>query len=287
MSENDTSRETAQKREAGGGAIIPAPEPTAAMYPSGGVPAPAGPALPHERCPHCGAVTFIERASSLRFVCGICGKARVPVDDPTIKRSEAGVEALARATAARNAALSWTVAGTVLGGFSVLSFIVLVTVLTFIAPGLIATLAAIAASATPMAFAVAGFLRATRKRAEIAPALEEGWAEVGGEVVRALHEQGRDVSIESISKLMRTNTDQAEHLLAQLSAKGLVRSRIDDSGLHFELAHAGPARVAAELGAASSSERDAEYDREEAATQEAAREANAEQKLAARYGEPR
>jgi hypothetical protein len=211
----------------------------------------------------------------------------VPVDDAGIKRTDVGVEALARATAARNAALSWTVAGAVLGAFSVLSFVVLATVLTFITPGMVATLAAFAASATPMAFAIAGFLRATRKRAEVGPALEEGWAQVGGEVARALHEQGREVSIDSIAKLMRVSSDQAEHLLAQLSAKGLVRSRVDDSGLHFELTHAGPARVAGELGAASESDRDAEFDRDQAATQEAEHEADAEKKLAARYGEPR
>jgi hypothetical protein len=232
-------------------------------------------------------VTFIERASSLRFVCGICGKARVPIDDPSIKRTGAGVDALARATAARNAALSWTVAGTVLGAFSVLSFIVLATVLTFIVPGLVATLAAIAAAATPMAFAIAGFLRATKKRAEVAPALEEGWAEVAAELVQALHAQGREVSIESIAKLTRTSTDQAEHLLAQLSAKGLVRSRVDDSGLHFELTHA-PPRAEGALGAAqSATDREAEFARDEAAAEEAANEAKAEEKLAAKYGEPR
>ncbi|MFO0661643.1 MAG: hypothetical protein U0165_17690 [Polyangiaceae bacterium] len=215
--------------------IIPAPEPTAAMYPSGTAPAPAGPALPHERCPHCGSVTFIERSSSLRQVCGICGKARVPIDDPSIKRSDAGVSALARASAARNTALLWTVAGSVLAGFSVLSFVVLAVVLSYIAPGIVATLAAIAASGVPMAIAVAGFFKATRKRAEIAPALEEGWTEVAAELVKGLHSQGREVSIETLAKLTRSTNEQAEHLLASLSARGLVRSRVDDSGLRFEV----------------------------------------------------
>lgn len=97
-------------------------------------------------------------------MCGVCGKARVPTEGLTLERSGDELDALRRATAARNATFAWGSMAMVSGGFGVLSFMVLAMVLAFASPGFVATAAAIMAAAVPMIIAVFALLRTQQRK---------------------------------------------------------------------------------------------------------------------------
>lgn len=200
--------------------------------PALGNPAPRPGPSPHERCPHCGNVAVIERSTSLKFVCGVCGKARVPIDDPTLERRFGERDALARATTARNASRVWAAISATSGAFSIVSLLFLALAVAFASPPLLATIVAALAALTPLAFAIWGRGRAREHEAALAPALEEGWAAAASEVVEA---RG-DVSAEALAKLLRVEGAWAERVHASLGAQPGVRARVreDDAALSFE-----------------------------------------------------
>ncbi len=197
-----------------------------------GNPAPRPGPSPHERCPHCGNTAVLERSTSLKFVCGVCGKARVPIDDPKLERRFDEREALARATTARNASRVWTAISATSGAFSLVSMMFLALAVAFAKPPLLAAALAALAALTPLAFAVWGRRRGLVHQAALAPALEEGWAAAAREVVEA---RG-DVSAEALAKLLRVDGAWAERVHVSLGAQPGVRARVrdDDAALSFE-----------------------------------------------------
>lgn len=185
----------------------------------------------YEKCPHCGNTTLIEPSSSLRFQCGICGKARVPVDLPDFERSDGEIPALARASAHHTAAMAWTAGSTVLGAFSAVSLAVLGLVLSALNPGAMMLAVGLIFSLLPAGLAVHGVRRAKALRSQVGPALDEGWLSVTREV---LESQGT-IDDKKLAKTLRVAPELAEHLLAQLSAGGVARHRLDDpEKLSFE-----------------------------------------------------
>jgi ribosomal protein S27AE len=200
-------------------------------------PAPSNPAAPlevtssQERCPHCGNRTLIEPSDALRFRCGVCGKARIPVDLPGLKRSDAEVPALARASASHTAALAWTAGSAVLGGFSLFSLAALALVYSALNPGLVPILFALLIALMPAGIAAHGVRRASALRARVAPAIEDAWLQVAREVIEA---EGK-ISDVQLAKILRIDRERAEQLLAQLAATSSVRHRIEDPApLTFE-----------------------------------------------------
>lgn len=214
------------------------PEPMA--IPSLG--APPAPKVPgkHERCPHCGAITFLERSSRLRYKCGVCGKARVPVDDPKIARSHEEKDALERASTARNAHAAWSAVAGVAGAISAVSLaLLLLTVLAF-SPGFFLASFGFLGALVPLALAAFGVVRARKRHAEIAPALLEAWQSVAADVVDARTE----LTSTQLAKVLRTTPEHAETLLAYLLATGKAVSPITDDGeVRYRSAKA-PIRVA-------------------------------------------
>lgn len=202
--------------------------------PTLGNPAPRPGPSAHERCPHCGNVAVLERSTSLKFVCGVCGKARVPIDDPKLERRFDERDALARATTARNASRAWAAVSATSGAFSIVSMMFLALAVAFASPPLLATVVAALAALTPLVFAVWGRRRGVAHQAALAPALEEGWAAAAREVVEA---RG-DVSAEALAKLLRVDGAWAERVHASLGAQPGVRARVrdDDAALSFESA---------------------------------------------------
>ncbi|MCC6649163.1 MAG: hypothetical protein IT374_26790 [Polyangiaceae bacterium] len=203
-----------------------------------------GPAA-HERCPHCGTTAVLERSSSLRFVCGVCGKARVPIDDPKLERSFDERDALARATTARNAARVWMAISATSGAFSIVSLMFLALAVAFASPPLLASLLALLAAVTPLAFALWGRGRARAHEAAVGPALEEGWAAAAREIV----EERGDVSADELARLLRVDGAWAERVHASLGAQHGVRARVreEDAALSFE-ADAKKLRVKSAVG---------------------------------------
>lgn len=210
--------------------------------PSAGPPDPPKVPGKHERCVHCGAVTFLERSASLRYKCGICGKARVPVDDPKLRRSNDEKDALLRASLARNAASAWSVAAGVSGAVGAVSLAVVLLFFLALSPGFFVTAFAFLAALLPLALAAFGVVQSRRKRAGVEPALLEGWQSVAQEIIDAR----KEVTSGELAKALRTTPEHAETLLAHLLANGDVTSPIPDDGEVRYRSSKAPLRVAVE-----------------------------------------
>ncbi len=195
--------------------LVPAPQPAAARY---------------EICPHCGNSTLIEPSAALGFRCGVCGKARIPVDLPGFKRSDAEVPALARASASHTAALAWTAGSAVLAAFSLVGLGSLALVLSALNPGLVPLLFGLLIALLPAALAAHGFRRAAQLRARVAPSLEEAWLRV----TREISDAEGSLSDIRLAKILQVDRERAAQLLAQLAATSEVRHRLDEAPLTFE-----------------------------------------------------
>ena len=217
---------------------------------------PAGARLPvaHEKCPHCGTIAVIEPSSTLRMVCGVCGKARVPIDDPKVVRTFAEKDALVRASTARNAAVAWTGASVAAGSFGVVSLLFLVIAAAAASPGVALVLLAALAASVPLLFAAWGMRSAAAHRKAVGPAVDEAWALAARDVVA-----GRSRIVpKDLAQVMRLPEAEAERLLIVLSTDGVVRSRVLDAGeLEFEPSTP-VARTEAEVQAEAEAEADAE-----------------------------
>ncbi|MCS6899324.1 MAG: hypothetical protein RMJ98_06535 [Myxococcales bacterium] len=194
------------------------------------VPAPRPAAVRYETCPHCGNSTLLEPSPAFGFRCGVCGKARVPINLPGFERSNAEIPALARASACHTAALAWTTGSVVLGAFSLVGLGSLALVLTVLNPGLIPVLFGLLITLIPAGLAVHGFRRAARLRAQVAPALEEGWLRV----VREISDAQGSISDVRLAEILQIDRERAAQLLAQLAATSEVRHRLDEAPLTFE-----------------------------------------------------
>lgn len=231
-------------------------------YPLQGNPKPRPGPSAHERCPHCGTIAVLEPSNTLRWVCGVCGRARVPIDDATIERRYAEKDALLRATTARNASRAWSVTAAAASVFAAFSFLFLALTVWAASPPMVATLLAVMAALTPVVLAAYAFQRAKATRAGIEPALEEGWATAARDAA-----EGRgSIDPDELATLLRIDTAFAERLLANLSTLGAVRARIDDEGsaLSFQ-ADAPRARVGKKTKKKPVAEEEALADEEAAA----------------------
>lgn len=209
-----------------------APGESPAEIPSYGNPKPKRGPAQHESCPHCDNIAVIERSDTLKFVCGVCGKARVPIDDPAVERRFDEKDALARATTARNAARVWTAISATSGTFALISLMFWGLAVAFASPPLVATVVALIAALFPLGFAISGRMRVKRHADALAPALEEGWAAAARDLVQA---RG-DVSADDLAKVMRVDGAWAERVHAALGAQTGVRARVrdEDAALSFE-----------------------------------------------------
>lgn len=185
----------------------------------------------HEKCPHCGNTTLIEPSQALLFRCGVCGKARVPVELEGFKRSDEEIPILARASANHTAALAWVAGSAVLGAFALIGLGALGLVMSALNPGLVPMLFGLLICLLPAGLAGYGLRRAAQLRALVEPALEDGWLRVTREVTEA---KG-SISDVQLAKILRVDRTRAEQLLAQLSATSTIRHRIEEPApLTFE-----------------------------------------------------
>lgn len=222
------------------------------------VPLPRRGPLAHEACPFCGVVAVIEPSAALRFACGVCGKARVPIDDPALRRAFPEKEALLRASGAHGAAVAWSVASIASAGFALVSLSFLALAALAAHPGLALVVVAALAASAPLLFAAWGYRAASRHRARVAPALDEAWSQAAREAV-----EGRDtIHAAELAKLMRVSEGEAEQLLIMLSTDGHVRSRVVDADLEFS-----PSRRARALPPSTASDDAAERDGTKAASE--------------------
>lgn len=192
----------------------------------------------HERCPHCGTVAVLEKSTSLRWVCGVCGKARAPIDDAGIERRFEEKDALAEATHLRNVARTWLAMSWAGFGFGALSLL-FVTLATLVAkPGGVATVLAYLVALTPALLGAFARKTGTEREKKVPALLEQGFAAAAHDVVRA---KGKGTA-RDVSELMRIDEAFADRLLARLSVEKDLRTRVsdEDAQLTFE---SSPAKV--------------------------------------------
>jgi hypothetical protein len=196
-------------------------------------------------CPHCGAVSRTEPSPLLVWRCGVCGGPVVPAEGLE-KRDGGELASLVGAQRARAMGVGWLGATLVFGSMASM------------AVGL-ALLVGIAASATPAvvlgALALAGAVlavlsgrRAARANAEARAKLEDAWAHVAEEVMRA---RVGEVTAKDLAKAMQTDEPRAERLLARLSAAGRARVEVrEDADLAYRPDEERPESTGAGAGAA-------------------------------------
>ncbi|RYE91548.1 MAG: hypothetical protein EOO75_08655 [Myxococcales bacterium] len=184
----------------------------------------------YEKCPHCGNATLVEPSKSLIYRCGICGKARVPLDRPGLVRSGAEVPALARASAAHMAATAWRAGAAFLALFSAVGLLSLFLVTTALNPGAVALTFGLLIALLPAGLAAYGFQRSKKQAALVEPALDEGWRSVAREVI----DQAGTLSDVELARALRVDRDRAEKLLVQLASTSPVRHQLEADPLTFE-----------------------------------------------------
>jgi len=180
-------------------------------------------------CLHCGALARIEPSAALRWRCSVCGGPVVPAAGDLV-RSNGELPSLVRSHRARAMALGWLAASFVLGSIAAMAagVTLLVWLASHLAAVLLGTVAVVAAS-----LAWASLRRSRRRRGEAREALAEAWERVAGEVLAARREE---TTAPDLARIMSTDLDHAERLLARLSAHGGARVDVrDDAELTYRV----------------------------------------------------
>lgn len=136
-------------------------------------------------CPHCGAVARFEPSTSLRWRCGVCGGAVVPVEGEGA-RSYPELADLVVGQRLRAMAVGWMAAGIVLaivalmtGGLAMLAWLA--------SHGAALVLGVVAAMAG--AGAAVGLRRAGRRNAEARDRIDQAWEKVAAQTATKAYDR--------------------------------------------------------------------------------------------------
>jgi len=157
------------------------------------------------------------------------------LEDSAIVRSGREIPLLKKARRAQLRGAGWMVGSGVVGAFGAISLLVALLVLSVASPGIVATVAALGATAIPFVVAMLAWRRGRAAAKEREKALDEAWGVVAGDV---LAHRGDELTAEELAKDMRIEVPAAELLLAQLSVSDFVHARVTDEG---DLAYSVPA----------------------------------------------
>ncbi len=184
------------------------------------------------RCPHCQAIAEIAPSSTLRYVCRICGRPRVPMDGFTLASSSAETEALGRAGRASDAATFWRVAAIVVGGSGIAVLGLLGIVAMVIGAGAWLAILAIPTVLLSTVLPWAALRKSRARRTQANQALESGWSQAALELAR----QWGGIDARSLARATRIPEAEAERLLGRASAASqLTGSIADDGTLRYKL----------------------------------------------------
>jgi hypothetical protein len=190
----------------------------------------------HQRCTQCHAIADVEPSAELRFVCGVCGGVRIPIDDPAVKRSAEQLDLLQRANVARSARAVWRVIAGAGVGFGAFSVLVLSIVIDVAHPIFVASAVAALAAAAPFLFAAFSWKRSLERGAELGPLLEKAWTAAAADIARA---RGGRLDGASLAKITRISEASADQVLSRMSAASLLTSSVTaEGGLQYTLVEA-------------------------------------------------
>lgn len=244
----------------------------------------------HEVCPFCSSTALVVPSRRLRFVCAVCGRARVPIDDPALRRTGREVDALEEATRAERSSQLWRGFGIIVAFLGAATALVFVSFLMLVHPPLGTALLSGVFALAPGALAGWAMHRGRTNAERVNPALERGWDAAAADLVA----QRPSVTEAELASTLRLSPAQAEAMLVRLSAAGLVGSRLTEAG-ELTFHPTGRARVALEQaptrgpGGDTSARERAERERaeHEAAIDEAAIDEAARDEAAGRGGAQR
>lgn len=165
-------------------------------------------------CPHCLVNVDLVRSKTLGHACAICGRAGIPLDDPSIQRSYAELPLLDRANRLRMTRLFWRIAAYATLAFS--AFMLLVTAIVAIAfdPTAPITVASALGFVVPVVATVLFFRGARHADGKLDETLQEARRSVALELLRAYGE----FDPERIARALRLDPVEARKLGAALVA---------------------------------------------------------------------
>lgn len=173
-------------------------------------------------CPFCLVETDTAPSPAYRFVCTVCGHARVPLDDPAVVRSFAEKSAIERAHRARRLRILWQLLGATCAGFGLLTLVMaaLVTALFGKSLFILGSAASFVALTIGLFFVFRG--RARRSERLFHDALESAWLEVASEHAK-VH---RTADPAALAEAMHIDDELAITLTAKLDVSELLLSRL-------------------------------------------------------------
>lgn len=180
----------------------------------------------HNRCPHCGGITRALPHGDLRWVCGVCGGPRVPLE-PGDELTEAGREALRESNEARGSAVAYRLAAWA-AGFGAALGLGLASVLAFFS--LIGAVGPAIVGALMVVLGLRFGARSKERRGVAMAAWERGWA---AEIDDMLSEGGGSLTPAEIARKVKVKESEIGAIVARLSAEDRVRIDVgDDAQLH-------------------------------------------------------
>ncbi|WP_394848226.1 hypothetical protein LZC95_12255 [Pendulispora brunnea] len=182
--------------------------------------------MKHRPCPHCGARARMEEDSELRWVCGVCGGPRVPVEEEAA-HSEREREELVKAGRAKKMAFTYRIAsiGLSLTG-ALLAALGVALGAASVAVGAVLLAAAVAAIAAAIVYG----RRAHAKREEAKKSTFDAWESVAEALLKV---RGSEATAEQIAREMRTTVEDVERMMSFLSVDNRVRIVVKDTELVY------------------------------------------------------
>lgn len=194
-------------------------------------------------CPYCRIEADLVPSTTLRFACTICGRPRVPLDEPSIERSFAELPDLRRASNARLLrpvfrVLSWMMAGSAALVFLLSAALVLLVGYAAFFTEIVTIFVAIGI-AVPLMLAMYFAHRARRCTAELTSALDDAWLKVATEFARAQS----PIDATTLGRAMRIDDETASKLCSKLSISALLGEPDEARWLRLERELPSRARV--------------------------------------------
>ncbi len=202
-------------------------------------------------CPHCGSQARMDPHHEFRWVCGICGGPRVPVEDRRA-HSDREREELLRAGQAKKVSFAFWLAGVALTVMGTLLAALGVALATASGPVAIALFLAAAAA---LIGGIVYVRRANGKHAEAKQATFEAWESV---VEALLQSRKGEASARQIAKEMHTTVADVERMMSFLSVDNRVRIEVKDADLVYTATEGGAEAAASEEEAAEAVEAEAQ-----------------------------
>jgi hypothetical protein len=184
-------------------------------------------------CPHCHAIADVRPSPSVRWICAVCGRPRIPIELPDVVLGPRQAEALVRAGTEAAAASVWRVAAIVVAAFGAFALVLMLLVLGLVRPGVVPVVLALSANGIPFVFAVLAIRRSAVLSREAPRSLQAAWSAAAIDVLRHV---GGTIDAKELARTTRITEEDANHVLARLSAEGAADGTVsDESDLRYRL----------------------------------------------------